>query len=133
MFCKNCGKELKEGAIYCSGCGMPVHEAAEGTVSRNSVCGTDKTVHEQKGFFATIASIMISMFAWIAGIVGVGAIGNMCYIVYCLISGEPLQYPWISGLTFTAGMYFTWILVLLVASAVLFAIATYLTRLAKRI
>ena len=29
MFCRNCGKEIKDGAKFCENCGTPVMAAAE--------------------------------------------------------------------------------------------------------
>ena len=38
MFCENCGKELSEGAKFCSACGRPVNgDLSEGSDSRKEV------------------------------------------------------------------------------------------------
>lgn len=34
MYCHHCGKEIKEKAVVCNGCGEPVGESGEGEVLR---------------------------------------------------------------------------------------------------
>lgn len=39
-FCRNCGKELREGAKFCSGCGSQVvHAAPDNSSSENAAIG----------------------------------------------------------------------------------------------
>lgn len=35
MFCRNCGKEIKDGSKFCSGCGAPTASEAEGLQKTN--------------------------------------------------------------------------------------------------
>jgi hypothetical protein len=33
MYCRHCGKEVKDKAVVCSGCGHPIEEASGGVVA----------------------------------------------------------------------------------------------------
>ena len=48
MFCKNCGKELKEGALFCSECGTKIEISNSGITAENSpVSKSDVSPSEQ--------------------------------------------------------------------------------------
>lgn len=36
MYCKNCGKELKDDAIFCTGCGSPTKAAAKSSAAAST-------------------------------------------------------------------------------------------------
>lgn len=57
MFCKKCGKELKEGASFCENCGAKVEE--------NTIGVQQETISDKKKFYQTtwFSILMIFIFA----------------------------------------------------------------------
>jgi len=41
MFCKNCGTELKDGALFCHGCGAEIKKVQSAPVNENVIANTD--------------------------------------------------------------------------------------------
>ena len=50
MFCTNCGKNLEEGAKFCSGCGCAVSDGQKTPEPQNPVNGPTPNVNTPKGF-----------------------------------------------------------------------------------
>ena len=51
MFCKKCGKELKEGALFCDNCGAKVEEQTYGAYGVNPEIILPERKFYQKGNF----------------------------------------------------------------------------------
>lgn len=47
MFCRNCGKELKEGSSFCSNCGFPVNENSVGMIPKASSNIGEESVNKE--------------------------------------------------------------------------------------
>ena len=48
MFCKNCGKEIKDGVAFCSECGAKIESANGGSATVENTTKTDASVEENR-------------------------------------------------------------------------------------
>lgn len=72
MFCKNCGKELEEGARFCSGCGCSLSDDAS-PMRHKTVHGMEKTGNKKQILIvAGIAGVLV----FIGIVVSIGLIKN---------------------------------------------------------
>ncbi len=74
VFCKHCGKELKEGAKFCSGCGQHAEGAGAGALAANAAVpeSTGSVVSKDSSGSARKRSTMINVIAILSGIVVAG-------------------------------------------------------------
>lgn len=69
MFCKNCGKEIKDGATFCTECGTKVTEtvSTEGNTTPNTTVVTKKITKGKMILIAVFAILIIIVIACAAG------------------------------------------------------------------
>lgn len=69
MFCKNCGKELKDGATFCTECGTRVNETVptEGNTMPNTTVVTKKMTKGKMVLIAVFAVLIIIVIACAVG------------------------------------------------------------------
>ncbi len=101
-YCKNCGKELPEGATFCPNCGVPVAAAAPSQV-------TEKKEEQEKvrpvgiGIISILQAI-VSLFMLIGGIALIGLAAFLSVGGWGVVSEVELEMalrevPWASGFT----------------------------------
>ena len=67
MFCKNCGKEIKDGAAFCSSCGAKTEKSTVTNVDTTTAAAETKKKHPTKIVIgAIIAAIVIIIIAIVA-------------------------------------------------------------------
>ena len=101
-YCKNCGKELPEGATFCPNCGAPVAAVAPPQV-------TQRIEPQRKArpigiSILTILEAIVSLFTLIAGIAMIGlatflAVGGWGIIPEQELERALREMPWASGFT----------------------------------
>lgn len=69
MFCKNCGKEMKDGATFCTECGTKVMEtvSTEGNTTPNTTVVTKKMTKGKMVLIAVFAMLIIIVIACVVG------------------------------------------------------------------
>ncbi|MBE6858422.1 MAG: zinc-ribbon domain-containing protein [Ruminococcus sp.] len=69
MFCKNCGKEMKDGATFCTECGTKVMETVskEGNTTPNTTVVTKKMTKGKMVLIAVFAVLIIIVIACAVG------------------------------------------------------------------
>lgn len=67
MFCTDCGKEIKEGMVFCPGCGRPVNAAGQAkgpqVVYMNASAAPKKKMSGLKRIFITVLVLVIAFVA----------------------------------------------------------------------
>ncbi|BBL75292.1 zinc-ribbon domain-containing protein [Methylomagnum ishizawai] len=59
MYCRHCGKEVKDKAVVCSGCGQPIEEAGGGTAGAGGGRWSWFTMFVTTGVFLLLLLIAI--------------------------------------------------------------------------
>ncbi len=99
MFCSKCGKEIKEHARFCDGCGASVQNEGTGESQPNQAMmqgnGAEETkTAKKKSFFKCIAGFMIVLAVIIAGYFFVtNGVGENDKFVSMVKTGHPTSYP----------------------------------------
>jgi len=68
MYCKNCGKQLSDGAIMCPECGEPTKTSVALSGATDNITETHEETTQKSNPLAAIG-FFLSMFAFVTGIV----------------------------------------------------------------
>lgn len=92
MFCPSCGKEIRDGSVYCPYCGVPVHTSADNAQMWDGFADS-----LARGSLGLAKGITITLTGGLVGACGISAAVSFalaCYLIYHFAKGAAVMIPW---------------------------------------